>query len=64
MLGSQVCATIPGVSGTVDQTPAQYFRGLVALQRTVEFRHSQGGSQPPVTPVPGDLMPSSDFPGH
>jgi hypothetical protein len=30
----------------------------------LDSQHPRGGSQPPVTPVPGDLMPLSDLGEH
>jgi hypothetical protein len=40
-----------------------WFRVYVALARGPEFdsQHPCGGSQPSITPVPEDLMPSSDL---
>ena len=35
--------------------------GLTPSTHTHTHTHTHGGSHPPVTPVPGDLMPSSDL---
>lgn len=43
----------------------QLLRALTSsIESEFSSKHSQGGSQSSVTPVLGDLMPSSDLHGH
>lgn len=50
------------VTSITNQTKAQQVGALICWQRTAQLpAFTAGGSQPPLTPLTGDLIPSLDL---